>query len=410
MSILDSAAAVAAGAAILEWIHLLTCRHGFWRADQRLQPSGDGPSHADVVAVIPARNEADVVGPCVASLLRQTHMPPLRLILVDDESEDGTRDVASDAARCCDAADRMVIVSGAPRPNGWTGKMWAVAQGISAAQRMNPRYLLLGDADIKYDPDVVRQLVTKAEAEGLDLVSLMIHLHCRSFVERLLIPAFVFFFQLLYPFPAVNDRRATIAAAAGGCMLVRAEALRRAGGIESIRDALIDDCALARRLKSSGPIWLGLTDRSASLRAYRGVKDIWRMVARTAYTQLDYSPLRLLVTVAGMVLIYGAAPIALTAGMTLGAGVPVMLGAVAWALMGLAYAPTLGLYRLSPLWALMLPASALLYTMMTVDSARRHWLGQGAEWKGRLYGGLAADPRMRAGRSMTRCPIGRQGA
>lgn len=410
MNILDGAAAVAAGAAILAWVHLLTCRHGFWRADQHLQPTGGRLPHVGVVAVIPARNEADVVGPCVVSLLRQTHVPPPRLILVDDESEDGTRDVARDAARRCDAADRMIVVSGAPRPIGWTGKMWAIAQGVSVAQQMNPHYLLLGDADIRYDPDVVRHLVMKAEAEGLDLVSLMVHLHCRSFVERLLIPAFVFFFQMLYPFPAVNDRRTTIAAAAGGCMLVRAEALRRAGGIESVRDALIDDCALARRLKSGGPIWLGLTDRSVSLRAYRGLKDIWRMVARTAYTQLDYSPLRLLVTVAGMALIYGAAPIALMAGMVLGAGVPIMLGATAWALMGLAYAPTLGLYGLSPMWALALPVSALLYTMMTVDSARRHRLGRGAEWKGRLYGGLASEPCTRAGRSTIRCPVGGQGS
>ncbi len=391
MSVVVQAATTAAGAAGLAWIYLLAFRRGFWRADERLRSPAGMPPGIDVVAVVPARNEADVVGQCIASLLRQTHTPPIRLVLVDDESADATQWAARDAAWRCGAADRLVVISSAPRPAGWTGKMWAVAQGVDATERPAPRYLLLTDADIRHDPDAVRQLVVKAETEKLDLASLMVRLHCQSFIERLLIPAFVFFFQKLYPFRAINDPRTAIAAAAGGCMLVRADALKRAGGIGSVRDELIDDCALARRIKSAGRIWLGLTDRTVSLRRYRGAADIWNMVARCAYTQLGYSRSRLLGAVGGMVLVYAVAPVAILIGAVLSEEAPAALGAAAWLMMGVAYAPTLRLYGLSPWWALALPVSALLYTTMTVDSACRHARGQGGEWKGRRRGGLAPD-------------------
>lgn len=371
------------------WVYLLAFRDEFWRADQHLPPRAGTPSpDADVVAVMPARDEADVIGSSVASLLQQKLVPPIRLVLVDDESSDDTRQTAREAARQCGAADRLTVVSSAPRPPGWTGKMWATAQGVRVAAQLAPRYLLLTDADIRHDPDVIRALVMKAEAEKLDLASLMVRLHCCGLVERLLIPAFVFFFQKLYPFRAVNDPARRTAAAAGGCMLVRTEALQRAGGIEAVHDALIDDCALARRIKSTGPIWLGLTDRSVSLRAYGGISAIWHMVARSAYTQLGFSRSRLLGTVLGMILAYLSAPGAVLIGLGLQGAAPLALGTVAWFIMGVAYAPTLKLYGLSPLWVFSLPVSAFLYTMMTVDSARRHWLGQGGVWKGRLNGGL----------------------
>lgn len=390
MSIVVEAAAIGAGAGGVAWTYLLAFRNRFWCADQRLQAlAGTPPPDAGVVAVMPARNEAAIVGQSVASLLQQTLAPAIRLVLVDDESDDDTQRAARDAARSCGAADRLIIISGAPRPAGWTGKMWAVFQGVRVAERLGPRYLLLTDADIRHDPDAVRQLVMKAEADRLDLVSLMVRLHCSSFLERLLIPPFVLFFQKLYPFRAVNDPQDKTAAAAGGCMLVRADALKRAGGIEAISSELIDDCALARRMKSGGPIWLGLTERSVSLRAHIGLRDIWHMVARTAYTQLGYSPVWLVVTVAGMMLVYLTAPAAVLVGAGLGSGMPAILGAAVWLMMCVAYAPTLKLYGLSLLWAPTLPVSALLYTMMTIDSAYRHWRRREVEWRGRLNGGLA---------------------
>ena len=402
MSVVAHAAAIAAGAGALTWLYLLAFRQRFWRADQRLRPPSGTPPAIEIVAVIPARNEADVIGACIASLLKQSLAPPIRIILVDDESDDATQRAAVDAARECGAADRLTVIQGTRRPDGWTGKMWAVAQGAGAAEQIASRYLLLSDADIRHGPEVVAQMVMLAEAEKLDLVSLLVRLHCQGVIERLLIPAFVFFFQKLYPFRAINDPKSATAAAAGGCMLVRADALKRAGGIAAVRDELIDDCALARLLKSFGPIWLGLTTQSVSLRPYRGLADIWRMVARSAYTQLGHSPWRLIGAVAGMTLAYVTAPVALLIGLVLGKDLSAALGAAAWLLMGVAYAPTLRLYDLSPLWACALPASALLYTIMTVDSAWQHARGRGGEWKGRLGGGLVSDPAAGPGAGLRR--------
>lgn len=377
------------------WVWLLFMRGGFWRADQRLDPpegaSADAPA---VVAVIPARDEAPTVGRTVASLLAQDYGGRVDVVVVDDNSTDGTAEAARAGAG--DAADRLHVVRGKPLETGWSGKLWAVNQGIDRAREVAPGadFLLLTDADIEHDPANVAALVAKARSDGLDLVSLMVRLNCQTAWERLLVPAFVFFFQKLYPFPWVNDRRRATAAAAGGCMLVRRRALEDAGGIARIKDRLIDDCALAALLKRPGDdrgggIWLGLGERTRSLRRYDSLGEIWRMVARTAFVQLDRSALNLLGTVLGMVVIYLTPPLA--AGWGLAAGDPPLaaLGLIAWLFMSAAYLPTLGYFARPAPASLLLPLAALLYTLMTVDSARRHWAGRGGGWKGRTYGSAA---------------------
>ncbi|MCP5373239.1 MAG: glycosyltransferase [Hyphomicrobiales bacterium] len=376
-----SAAAVLAALALAAWVWLLALHGRFWRGDQRL--SDATPDQAPAVAVvIPARNEAETIAEAVASHLDQDYAGPVRVIVVDDNSDDGT----AEAARAV-GDDRVTVVAGAPLAAGWTGKLWAVEQGIRAAAELAPeaRYLLLTDADIEHDPDSLRPLVAKAEAGNLDLVSLMARLRCKTRWEQLLIPAFVFFFQKLYPFPRVNDPRRRTAAAAGGCMLVRRRALDDAGGMAAIRDRVIDDCALAALLKARGPIWLGLTDRVHSLRAYPRLSDVWDMVARTAFVQLRHSSLLLAGTVLGMALLYLVPPVVGMGAVLAGDRLAANLGLGAWLLMTVAYGPTLRLYRLSILEGFTLPYAALLYTLMTVDSARRHWRGAGAAWKGRTY-------------------------
>ena len=397
---LVDAGVVVGAAGLLAWVYLALLRHGFWRADQRLPAAPDVAAPLPpVVAVVPARNEADVVGAAVTSLLQQRYSPELHVVLVDDGSEDGTAEAARASARRCRAEGRLSVLANPLRPSGWTGKLWAVHNGVRQAlsQQPQPRYLLLTDADIRHDPDGLRALVAKAEGEGRDLVSLMVRLHCVRLPERWLIPAFVFFFQKLFPFPAVNDPERDTAAAAGGCMLVRTEALDRAGGIAAIRGELIDDCALARRIKANGSIWLGLAERTESLRAYDRVGEIWRMVRRCAYTQLGHSPMLLAGTVCGLALTYLAPPAALFGGVMGGAWGMAAMAAAGWALMGLLYAPTLRLYRLSPAWALAMPLTAAAYALMTVDSAWRHWRGRGGEWKGRPAGGLARAREATAG-------------
>lgn len=373
--------AILAGLSLVIWFGLLLFRGGFWKADQRLGIGiPDREIWPDVVAVIPARNEAPTIGATVASLLSQDYPGEVRVVVVDDNSDDGTAEQAA-------LGDRVTVVPGKPLEAGWSGKLWAVHQGLEAARRIDPeaRYLLLTDADIEHDPANLRRLVDKAEWEGLDLTSLMVRLRCESAWERLLIPAFVFFFQKLYPFPWVNDPEHETAGAAGGCMLVRRTALDKIGGVESIRGALIDDCTLAVRIKENGPIWLGLADETRSLRAYDGLGDIWRMVARTAFVQLDHSALKLAGTVLGMVLIYLAGPLAVGLGALWNDPTALGWGFGAWVLMGVAYTPTLTLYRRSVFEAALLPVAGLLYTLMTLDSARRHWQGRGGAWKGRSY-------------------------
>jgi len=383
---MSTVAAVTAAMALLTlaiWIYLVLARGGFWRClerDDRDLPRTDPSSWPRVVAVIPARNEADMIPRTLASLLQQDYPGAFSIVLVDDKSEDDTLAVAH--AMAAKASSRLAIVQGSAPPRGWSGKLWALNQGIDQARvRFEaPDYLLLTDADIEYERGVLRDLVRRAEARGLVLVSLMAKLRCRSLAERTLIPAFIFFFQMLYPFAWVNRRDAKTAAAAGGCMLVLRSALDRAGGTASVRGALIDDCALAARLKEQGPIWLGLTERVTSVRPYAAFGDIRRMVTRSAYAQLRFSPLLLVATITGLALAYLAAPtIAL-----FGSGSIRWLGAAAWTLMAFAFWPTLRFYGMSPLWSTSLPAVAAIYLVFTVDSALQYALGRGGLWKGRV--------------------------
>jgi hopene-associated glycosyltransferase HpnB len=286
-------------ASLAAWILLLVRRGGFWRADQRLASRTTARTRwPDVSAIIPARDEAETIARAVASLVAQDYPGALRVVVVDDASEDGT---AARARAAASGARPVAVMESKPLPPGWVGKIWALAQGIDRAEAEAPRptYFLLTDADVEHAPGNVRRLVDKAETEGRDLVSLMVMLHTGSFWERLLVPSFVFFFQKLYPFPWVNQPLRSEAAAAGGCMLVRRQTLDRIGGIASVRDELIDDCALAARMKAQGSIWLGLTDDTRSLREYHTLGGLWPMVTRTAFTQLEKSVPGLIATVLG---------------------------------------------------------------------------------------------------------------
>jgi hopene-associated glycosyltransferase HpnB len=373
---------VIASIALGIWLYLIFCRGGFWLARERedqdqpaLPADGEWPS---VVAIIPARNEALMLPHSLGSLLTQDYPGAISIVLVDDESGDGTAAAARSAA--AKANRKVVVLQGEPLPASWTGKVWATHQGIAHAEALGPPdYLLLTDADIGYAPDALRRLVARARAKGFVLASLMATLHCQSLAERALIPAFVFFFQMLYPFAWVNRKAAKTAAAAGGCMLVKRRTLAKAGGIAKIRSALIDDCALAKLMKAEGPIWLGLTDGVRSLRSYPHIGDIRQMVARSAFAQLHYSPPILVAVLAGMTLTYLAAPT-----LALFASRPAsIIAAGTWALMTLVFVPILRFYRLRSLWAFALPLIAAAYLAFTLDSAYQHWRGQGGLWKGR---------------------------
>ena len=358
------------------WLALLLGRGFFWRTrerDDRNEPPEPG-TWPSVAAVVPARNEAELIARSVGSLLAQDYPGRFRVILVDDQSGDGTG-----AAALALGNERLTVLNGAAHPAGWTGKLFAVHQGVTRANAENPPdYLWLTDADIAHAPDNLRRLVARAEANKFVLVSLMAKLNCESFAERFLVPAFVFFFDMLFPFAWANDPKKRTAAAAGGCMLVGREALARAGGIEAVRGEIIDDCALARRLKAQGPIWLGLTERAARLRPYPHIADIRAMVSRSAYAQLGYSPLVLAGTVFGMALLY----IVPLAGLAM-SGLAALFGAFALAVMAVMFQPMLRLYRLSPFWGLALPAIGVFYAAFTIDSAVQHWRGRGGMWKGR---------------------------
>lgn len=376
------------------WLFLLGFWGQFWRLDQRLEGAESEEMALEhpplICAVIPARNEAELLPVTLRSLLTQDYPGNLTVVLVDDHSSDGTATVAKDTAEKLGKVHQLRVILAEPLPAGWSGKLWAMAQGIQAAQDLSPDYFLLTDADIKHDRTNLQRLVTKAIQQQLDLTSVMVRLRCESLWEALLIPAFVFFFQKLYPFRWVNHPHRATAAAAGGCILIRRAALERIGGIQVVRQALIDDCALAKAVKSSaqkepGKIWLGLSDRTRSLRPYPSLQTIWDMVARTAYTQLNYSPLLLVGTLVGMVLVYLVPPIALIGGALTANWTIASLGLTTWLLMSVAYYPTVRFYRGNPGLALGLPAIAGLYTLMTLDSALRHWQGRGGSWKGRVY-------------------------
>jgi hopene-associated glycosyltransferase HpnB len=374
------------------WLFLLLFWGNFWRADCRLNNSqklNDYPNdYPTVYAVIPARNEDEVIATSLTSLLNQDYAGQLDLILVDDNSSDRTTEIARQTAAQLGKSDRLTVIAGQPLASGWKGKLWAMHQGIEARSTPahTPDYWLFTDADIQHDLHNLTQLVTHAETEDLDLVSLMVLLRCQSFWEKLLIPAFVFFFQKLYPFAWVNDPQRSMAAAAGGCILISNHALTKIGGIASIKNALIDDCTLAQAVKSTGnQIYLGLSETTISLRGYDRLTIIWDTIARTAYTQLNYSPLLLAGTVIGMSIIYLTAPIGLVWGLVTSNWLVFGICTVTWSLMIWAYIPTIKLYKISPAWAGLLPAIAFLYTLMTIDSAVKYYQGQGGAWKGRTY-------------------------
>jgi hopene-associated glycosyltransferase HpnB len=363
------------------WIYLVFARGGFWRVKLDDLPARETVTSSKRIAVIvPARNEAATVANTISSLLRQEYSGAVQVFLVDDHSSDATAKNARSAAEQAGGTARLTILAARPLPDGWTGKLWAVSEGITAARQFAPDYYWFTDADVVHEPEVLGRLLAQAETAGLDLVSLMVKLRCEAVVERLLIPAFVFFFFKLYPPAWVASPQKPTAAAAGGCILIRADALGRMGGIGTIRNQLIDDCALAREVKrSGGRIWFGLTNKSRSLRTYASFGEIGRMIARTAFTQLHHSTLLLCAVIVAMLIIY-AAPFAL-----LGMGkVAALLGVSAYTLMAVAYFPTLRLYRASPLWAVLLPLTALFYVGATIASALQYWRGRGGAWKGRM--------------------------
>jgi hopene-associated glycosyltransferase HpnB len=357
------------------WVYLLGFHGRFWQGGPVLAPS-PGVLTPDVAVVVPARDEAEAIAGSLTSLLTQDYPGSFRVILVDDASTDGTGDIAR---RLADP--RLTVLTGRPRPAGWSGKLWAVAQGI--AETGHSEFVLLSDADIIHDPRHLAALVAQAERGGLDMVSEMVELACDSLAERALVPAFVFFFQLLYPFARVNDPLSATAAAAGGTILIRRRALERIGGIAAVRGALIDDVALAAAVKRGGRIWLGHSALARSVRPYPGVADIWRMVARTAYVQLRFSPLLLIGTTLGMALVWLAPP----ALALFGSGGAQALGLFAWAGSAASYLPTLSRFRRSPFWALALPGVACFYMAATIGSAVNHYRGRGVVWKRRAYQG-----------------------
>ncbi|MGW0335573.1 glycosyltransferase [Streptomyces sp. NPDC003011] len=367
------------------WLWLLLGQGFFWRTDVRLPPRRDPDAWPSVCVVVPARDEAAVLPASLPSLLAQDYPGRAEVFLVDDGSTDGTGALAHELARRHGGLPLTVTSPGEP-PAGWTGKLWALRHGIGLARARGPQYLLLTDADIAHAPDSLRQLVAAAGPGGYDVVSQMARLRVESPWERLVVPAFVYFFAQLYPFRRISRKGGRTAAAAGGCVLLRTEAAERARIPDAIRHAVIDDVALARAVKGrGGHVWLGLADRVDSVRPYPRLHDLWRMVSRSAYAQLRHSPLLLAGTVAGLALVYLVPPLALIAGVAAGSTAATVAGGLAWLVMTGTYVPMLRYYR-QPLWlAPLLPFTAFLYLLMTVDSAVRHYRGRGAAWKGRTY-------------------------
>lgn len=362
------------------WAYLLCARGMYWRAGvhDATRIAGVPGVSPTVAVVIPARNKSECIALSVQSLLRQDYRGPFTVVVVDDDSDDSTGAVATVAA----AGDRRLSVIRTTGPAaGWTGKLWAVSQGIAAAEASHPEYLLLTDADIEHAPDTLSWLVSQSMAGRFVLTSLMAKLRCVNLAEKIHVPAFIYFFQMLYPFAWVARADLSTAAAAGGCMLVRADALASVGGIASIRGALIDDCSLGAKLKTVGPIWLGLTNRVQSIRPYPTFADVARMVTRSAYSQLRYSLLALTATTLGMAITF-VAPLMLA---LFASGLPRYLGLLAWAAMSLSFVPTLLYYRLSPIWSAALPGIALLYMSYTLQSAYQHFRRRGGQWKGRVH-------------------------
>jgi hopene-associated glycosyltransferase HpnB len=388
---------------LLIWTYLVFARGGFWRIHPTLPPlllPGDasyggsiGERPVRIAVIIPARNEADVVDRVVHSLLRQTGQNAIHIFLVDDCSTDSTAQVARTAAMGIGQSDDLTVVRGTPLPSGWSGKLWALEQGIELARQTNPDFFLFTDADIEHAPDSVSSLVAIARSGPYDMASFMVKLHCQSLAEKLLIPAFVYFFFKLYPPTWIANPLRSTAGAAGGCILIRPVALEQAGGIAAIRHEVIDDCGLAARVKhSGGRLWLGASATTRSIRPYGSFSEIGRMISRSAFSQLRHSTLLLLVSILGMALTYLLPAVLVLTSMWGGilgqpaapAALVVGTSAAAWLLMIISYIPVLRLYRLSPLWALALPLVAVFYMGATFHSAVKYWSGRGGQWKGRI--------------------------
>jgi hopene-associated glycosyltransferase HpnB len=360
--------------ALLVWLYLVFAHGRFWSSGPELPP-GSPCAHPEVDIIVPARDEAATIGPAIASLVNQEYPGRYRVILVDDNSSDGTGAAAG-------SSPRLRIIRGQPKPAGWSGKLWAVAQGVAAG---NAPVLMLTDADIVHDPRHLGALLARLERAQTEMVSEMVRLNCESLAERALVPAFVYFFQMLYPFRRVNDPRSRVAAAAGGTVLIRRTALERIGGIEAIKGALIDDVTLARAVKRTGPVFLGHSGLARSIRPYPRFADIWNMIARTAFTQLRYSTALLFATILGLALVW-LVPVWAT---LFGTGATFVCGFAASVLAAASYVPTLRRYGCNPAWALALPLIALFYMAATIGSAINHWSGGGARWKDRAYGSQA---------------------
>jgi hopene-associated glycosyltransferase HpnB len=356
---------------LLIWLYLVLLHGRFWSSGPELQPATP-VELPDVDVIVPARDEVETIGPVIASLLAQDYPGTFRVTLVDDNSTDGTAAAAGNAPN-------LRVLRGQPKPAGWSGKLWAVSQGVAAS---SAPVLLLTDADIVHDPRHLSALVARLQQPRVELVSEMVRLNCTSFAERALVPAFVYFFQMLYPFSSVNNPRSGVAAAAGGTVLVRKDALERIGGIDAIKDALIDDVTLAKAIKTVGPIYLGHSGLATSVRPYPHFADIWKMVSRTAFTQLRYSLALLLLTLLGLTVVWLVPVWALV----FGTGWKLACGAAACALAAASFVPTLLRYRRNPLWSLTLPLIALFYMAATAGSALAYWFGSGTQWKNRAYG------------------------
>ena len=357
--------------ALAAWLYLILAHGKFWRSAPELPPATP-PEYPDVDIIVPARDEAGTIGPVIGSLLGQDYGGIYRVILVDDNSTDGTAALAG-------KAENLDIISLTSKPPEWSGKLWALSRGVAASRAP---VILFTDADILHDPRHLSSLVAKLLQSGADMVSEMVRLNCTSLAERALVPAFVYFFQMLYPFAQVNDPSSSVAAAAGGTVLIRREALQRSGGIDAIKNALIDDVALAKSVKKSGSIFLGHSGLAASIRPYPNFSDIWHMISRTAFTQLRHSAILLVLALLGLTLVWLVPPAAALSGH----GGVMVCGLTAWGLSAVSYMPTLARYGCNRLWALTLPLIAIFYMAATFGSALNYWRGRGARWKSRAYG------------------------
>jgi hopene-associated glycosyltransferase HpnB len=377
------AAICIAGLSLIIWLFLFFFNGHFWQiwiSDADNKPMVAPPAWPRIVAIVPARNEASTIAETVASLAAQDYPGQFSILVVDDHSEDGTPDLARKASTEASAADRLRVISAPQLEAGWTGKLWALEAGLKAGAELAPQFYWFTDADIIHAPETLRSLVARAERDKLDLASLMVQLQAETLPEKFVIPAFLYFFLMLYPPRWIANPKTRTAGAAGGCVLLRRTALERSGGLAAIRSEIIDDCSLARTVKrSGGAIWMGLTRRSVSLRRYQGFGELRDMIARTAFTQLNYSKQRLLGTLAGLVVTF-LAPVILALHADARIWLPALL---AWCLMSASFLPTVVFYRLSPIWSPFLPASAIFYSYATLLSAVRYWLGRGGQWKGR---------------------------